>query len=526
MQTAFCQPAAAVQAHSKSPIVHSAAVSSRPAATRSQTAASVRRSKAAGLGFFGSEATSQRSRFFAGDSSALRAQKPSAAPASSVPVQAAIVDPNMSMQELAKKEPHARTAFHVDGESGYLYCEDVRIKDMMDKVEETPFYVYSKKQITENFMAYQEALKDFPKALVGYSIKANNNLHIIKHLQSLGSGAVLVSGNELRLAIKAGFDPKRTIFNGNGKTLPELIFAAENEVMINVDSEFDLEHIITAAKAANKVTKVLIRINPDVDPHVHSYVSTGIKSSKFGIRNTHIDWFLKRIKEEPMLRLVGAHSHLGSTISEVTVFRDAAQIMIGFIKKMREAGFDSVEWLDIGGGLGIDYSRTGVKYPTPADLVATVKDLILETGVGVILEPGRSIVGNSGMLVNKVTGVKTNGNVNFIVTDGSMAELIRPSLYDAYQHIDIAEPVSGPEKMFNVVGPVCESGDFLGKERMLPEPHEGAGLVVYDAGAYGFSMSSNYNIKMRPAEYLVDGDSFRCIRKRQSFEDWCKDFDV
>jgi len=423
-----------------------------------------------------------------------------------------------------KKERSARTQYTVDGQ-GYLCCEKLRVKDIQNQVPESPFYLYSKTQLTQNYKAYEDALKIFPKAIIGYAIKANHNFHIAKHLCSLGSGAVLVSGNELLMALRAGFDPKKTVFNGNGKTLPELVLAAEHEVMINVDSEFDLEHIIQAAKTVGKQTRILLRINPDVDPHVHAYVSTGIKNSKFGIRNNRLDKFLARIRDEPMVKLVGVHSHLGSTIKEVTIFKDAAVIMVDFIKKIRAAGFDSLEWLNFGGGLGIDYSHEGVEYPTPAELIDTVKDVLLEAKLGIILEPGRSIVGNTSILVNKVIGVKTNGNKNFIVVDGSMASLIRPSLYDAWQYIDLIEPVEGPEKVFDIVGPVCESADFLGKDRSLPTPPEGAGLAVFDAGAYGHAMSSQYNLHMRPAEYLVDGDKLTQIRKEETLDDYLKLFD-
>lgn len=406
---------------------------------------------------------------------------------------------------------------------GYLYCEKLKIKDIQDQIPESPFYLYSLTQITENYNAYQTALEGV-ESIIGYAIKANNNLTILKHLRELGSGAVLVSGNELRIALAAGFDPKRTVLNGNGKTISELILAAEHEVMINIDSEFDLEHVREAAREVGKVANVLIRINPDVDPEVHAYVSTGIKNSKFGIRNERLHWFLDQIQAEPLLNLVGVHCHLGSTIKKVRIFRDATILMMEFIETIRDAGFD-LRYLNIGGGLGIDYERTGESIPTPSHLIDSVRD-VLTDDIGLIIEPGRSIIGNSSVLVNRVTGVKTNGNKHFIVIDGSMAELIRPSLYDAYQHIDFIEPVDGEVVTYDVVGPVCESADFLGKDRALPTPHEGAGLVVYDAGAYCYAMSSNYNLKMRPPEYLVDNDRLIQIRRSETFEEHMQLFEV
>ena len=402
---------------------------------------------------------------------------------------------------------------------GYLYCEGLRIKDIQEQVPESPFYLYSLAQVTANYKAYESALEGM-ESIIGYAVKANNNLTILKHLCELGSGAVLVSGNELRMALAAGFLPTRTVFNGNGKTLSELTFAAEHEVIINIDSEFDLQHIQHVARTVGKTVDVLIRINPDVDPEVHPYVSTGIKDSKFGIRNERLDWFLEAIRAEPLLNLAGVHCHLGSTIKKVRIFRDATVLMMELIEKIRAEGFE-LKYLNIGGGLGIDYEKTGEDIPTPSHLIDSIRD-VLTDDIGIIIEPGRSIIGNTAVFVNRVVGVKTNGNKHFIVTDGSMAELIRPSLYDAYQHIDFIEPVDGEVKTYDVVGPVCESADFLGKDRPLPTPHEGAGLIVHDAGAYCYAMSSNYNIKMRPPEYLVDGNRLIRIRRAETFEDYLR----
>ena len=412
-------------------------------------------------------------------------------------------------------------SFHVKDD--YLYCGELRIKDIQEQVPHSPFYLYSLDQVTANYKAYEVALEGI-ESIIGYAIKANNNLAILQHLRKLGSGAVLVSGNELRIALAAGFDPEQMVLNGNGKTLPELILAAQHGVMINVDSEFDFKHIQQAARAAEKAVNVLIRINPDVDPQVHHYVSTGIKNSKFGIRNERLNWFLDQIKGDSCLNLIGVHCHLGSTIKKTSIFRDATELMMDFMDIIRGQGFN-VKYLNIGGGLGIDYERTGEDIPTPADLIHSIRGL-LRRDVALIIEPGRSIIGNTAVLVNRVVGVKTNGNKHFIVTDGSMAELIRPSLYDTYQHIDFIEPVDAEIEAYDIVGPVCESADFLGKDRSLSTPHEGAGLVVYDAGAYCYAMSSNYNLKMRPPEYLVDGENLIEIRRAESLEDYMRLFET
>lgn len=406
---------------------------------------------------------------------------------------------------------------------GYLYCEDLRVKDIQEEVPYSPFYLYSLAQLEANYTAYQKAL-DGINGFIGYAVKANNNLSLLKRLSTLGSGAVLVSGNELLLSLAAGFDLKRTILNGNGKTLAELKLAVEHDVLINIDSEFDLRHIQQTAKDLNKPANVLIRINPDVDPEVHPYISTGMKDSKFGIRNERLNWFLDEIRKDNLLNLVGVHCHLGSTIKKVRIFRDATEIMLDFMRSIQAEGFDA-HYLNIGGGLGIDYERTGEDIPTPTGLIDSIRGLLTDD-ITLIIEPGRSIIGNAAVFVNRVTGVKTNGNKHFIVTDGSMAELIRPSLYDAYQHIAFIEPVDGNVETYDIVGPVCESADFLGKERELPTPPEGTGLVVCDAGAYCHAMSSNYNLKMRPPEYLVDGDTLTCIRRVETFEDYLRVFDV
>ena len=400
---------------------------------------------------------------------------------------------------------------------GYLYCEKLRVKEIQEQLSHSPFYLYSLAQLEANYRAYENALVGID-SIVGYAVKANNNLSILEHLRSLGSGAVLVSGNELRISLAAGFDPRRTVLNGNGKTLEELRLAVEHEVLINIDSEFDLAHIQRAAAELDRRADLLIRINPDVDPQVHPYVSTGIKNSKFGIRNEHLSWFLTRIRRDPRLNLAGVHCHLGSTIKKVRVFRDATELMAGFMQSIRDEGFD-LRYLNIGGGLGIDYEHSGEEIPTPGDLIDSIRDL-LSDGTVLIIEPGRSIVGDAAVFVNRVTGVKSNGNKRFIVTDGSMAELIRPSLYDAYQHIQFIEPVDGELEEYDVVGPVCESGDFLARDRRLPRlPAEGELLAVRTAGAYGFTMASNYNGRPRPAEVMVEHGAARIVRRRETLDD-------
>ncbi|CAI5498818.1 unnamed protein product [Closterium sp. Naga37s-1] len=377
-------------------------------------------------------------------------------------------------------------------ENGYLYVEDLRVADVAEQIWQQednfrPFYLYSRPQILRNYNAYVDALKGLPGSIIGYAVKSNNNLKVLQTLCGAGSGAVLVSGNELRLALLAGFDPSRCVLNGNGKQQHELELAAEHGCLINIDSEFDLEHVTAAATATGKVVNVLLRINPDVDPQVHAYVATGNKSSKFGIRNERLRWFLDQIRaREGKLRLVGAHCHLGSTITKVNVFRDAARIMVGYLDEIRAQGFP-VQYLNIGGGLGIDYSRSNAVLPSPTDLIDTVREIVTDRGLTLIIEPGRSLIGNTAAFVCRVIGVKSNGSKDFIVVNGSMSELIRPALYDAYQHIELVAPApeGAEERSFDVVGPVCESADFLGKARTLPTPAEVSAAATHCCGERG-----------------------------------------
>ncbi len=405
---------------------------------------------------------------------------------------------------------------------GYLYCEELPIKTICEQVSRTPFYLYSGQEIRKSFADYKNALAELP-AVISYAVKANGNLHILSLLRKLGCWATLVSGGEIHLALAAGFEPHQMIFNGNGKTIPELTLAIEIGSLINIDSAFDLDHIHQISERAGKSVNVLLRINPDIDPDVHPYISTGLQSSKFGLSPKRIPSILARLKEIPNLNLVGAHCHLGSTITNLAVFRQSMEVMANQFRAIRKQGF-AVKYLNLGGGLGIDYLGKGEGFPMPGDLVAVIQDLVPESAT-LILEPGRSLIGRAGALICSVIGIKHGEAKNFIVTDGSMTELLRPSLYDAYHRIKFVEPVNGINKTFDIVGPVCESTDFLGKDRELPEPLEGTGMVVFDAGAYGYVMSSNYNARLRPPEYLVEGDQLILIRNAERLDDQLRLFE-
>lgn len=420
---------------------------------------------------------------------------------------------------ISTRETRDQMGFHE--KNGYLYCDNIRVKDIQERVPTSPFYLYSLDQILQNYRAYEAALEGIP-SIISFALKANSNLSIARHLREAGAGATLVSGNELKIAMAAGYDSKVVTYNGNGKTLPELILAVLHNVMVNIDSEFDLEHIKRAARDTGKTAKVTLRVNPDIDAEVHPYIATGFKHSKFGIMNERLGWYLEQISQSPELNLVGIHCHLGSTIKKVKVFKDAMQVMMNVFGTIRDRGFP-IKILNLGGGLGIDYERKD-DIPTPKEFIDGIRDELL-SDMTLIVEPGRSIVGNAAILVNRVTGIKSNGAKDFIVIDGSMSELIRPSLYDAFHFIDFIEPVEGEPRTFDIVGPICESADFLGKDRRLATPHESAGLAVFDVGAYGYIMSSNYNLKMRPAEYMVNGKQLTRIRRAETMDDYMRLFE-
>jgi len=401
-------------------------------------------------------------------------------------------------------------------QNGYLFCDGSRIKAIFDSGQDTPFYLYSAEQIRSNYQDYVAALEGLD-AVISYAVKANGNLSILRTLREMGGWATLVSGNEIRLAIEAGYNFNQMIFNGNGKTLPELRFAIDNGVLINIDSHFDLINIYELAVNAGKTVNVLLRINPEIDARVHPYISTGLRTSKFGIRRKNIPAIVDELRKRPALELVGIHCHLGSTIKDVSVYRQTMEVMVDHYRELSQIGF-SLKYINLGGGLGIDYEHQSSEYPKPDDMVEAIKTILPEEAT-LIIEPGRSLVGNAGVLLCRVIGIKDTGEKKFIVTDASMSELIRPSLYGAYHDIGFIEPVNGEIEIFDIVGPVCESTDTLGKERKLVEPKEGAGVVIYDCGAYGYVMSSNYNARQRPAELIIDGGRLNQIRRAETFED-------
>ena len=408
-------------------------------------------------------------------------------------------------------------------ENGALFLEQVRLSSLLEAGIETPFFIYSTAQLVRDFESYASAVAGLD-AVVAYAIKANSNPSLLRLLAKLGAGAVVVSDHEVRLALESGFSPTKMLLHGNGKRRRDIDAALAAQTLLSVDSEFDLEQIIGRATALGVTARLLLRVNPDIDPQVHPYISTGLLDSKFGFSESAVEMLRPRLRQLSSVQVVGLHCHLGSTLKTVQPLRDASRLLAVLINGLRSDGHP-VEILDMGGGLGIDYSRGRDQIPTPQELTDAVRPVLRELGLKLLLEPGRSLVARSGALIGRVLGVKDNGRKHFLVSDASMAQLIRPCLYGAYHHIELLdESVAGSECAFDVVGPICESGDFLGQGRHLATPRIGDGIIVYDAGAYGFSMASRYNLHLGCAEYLVDGDTVRRVRSAETFDDLSRHF--
>jgi len=398
-----------------------------------------------------------------------------------------------------------------------LCCEQVSLRSLAAEVG-TPAYVYSKAALLASYRAYDDAFAEVPH-VVCYSIKANANLGVLATLARAGAGADIVSGGELFRALRAGFPPSRIIFSGVGKTRDEMRDALEAEIlMFNVESLSELRTLDEVARELGVRAPVALRVNPDVDPQTHPYIATGLKTSKFGIPFAQA---LEAYEEAASLKgveVVGADMHIGSQLTRTAPFADAVARLASLVKALRERAI-AIRTVDVGGGLGIRHREETP--PTHREYAMALLPALRELGVTVLLEPGRSIVGNAGVLLTRVLYRKDTGNKKFVVIDAAMNDLIRPPLYDSYHEV---RPVSearlgGPTEKVDVVGPVCESGDFLAKDRELARTEEGDLLAVMSAGAYGFAMASNYNTRPRAAEVLVDGNRYTIVRRRETYED-------
>ena len=399
---------------------------------------------------------------------------------------------------------------------GTLACDGVPLPALAAAYR-TPLYVYSAATIVSRYRAVDEAFASHPHAM-HYALKANSTLAIARLLRGLGSAADANSGGEIDVALRAGFIPPQIVFTGVGKTPVELEQAIDLGVKtINAESEGELERIDAIARARQTRTRVALRVNPDIDARSHPHISTGLKTNKFGIPIDDVREIARKAAGRPGLELVGLHSHVGSQITDLSPLRRAAEALVTLSRELRDDGV-TIEHLDLGGGLGISYD--GSAAPTAQDYAGALLPAVKDSGLSIILEPGRSIVGPAGALLTSVVDVKEqSGGKLFVILDAGMTELIRPMLYNAFHRIEPVVARGGPEMICDMVGPLCETSDTLGRDRRLARPVVGDVFAVLDAGAYGAVMASNYNRRTMPAEVMVNNGRPDLIRRRQTLDD-------
>ena len=398
---------------------------------------------------------------------------------------------------------------------GKLFCEDVPVRAIAKKVG-TPFYLYSYATFARHFNVFDGAFGEMPH-VVCYSLKANPNGALLRIIAQSGGGADIVSGGELFRALSAGIPADRIVYSGVGKSVEELRYAIDSGIcMINIESEGEFKALKKLSRKMKRNVPVSIRVNPEIDPKTHPYITTGLKKNKFGILWDDAARIYRDIAAEEYLAPVGISSHIGSQILELGPFIEAVTSLKKMILELRGLGM-AIEMLDIGGGLGITYKDE--LPPDPKQYANVVKENLGDIGITLILEPGRVIVGNSGVFITKTLYVKQTAGKIFYIVDGAMNDLVRPSLYNAYHDIVPVEQKKRKTKVVDIVGPICESGDFLAKDRELVSLKEGDLVAVKSAGAYGYAMSSNYNSRRRAAEVLVKGDEFFVVRKRETVKD-------
>ncbi len=404
---------------------------------------------------------------------------------------------------------------HFNYRNGRLHGEDVALADIAAKFG-TPCYVYSRATIERHWRVFDEALAQQPH-LVCYAVKANSSLAVLQILARLGSGFDIVSAGELQRVLQAGGDPSRVVFSGVGKRADEMRMALEAGIRcFNVESESELQRLNDVAGALGLCAPVSLRVNPDVDAKTHPYISTGLRDNKFGIAvDTALDTF-RAAAELPHLQVTGIDCHIGSQLTAVEPFVDALARVLELVDRLQGAGI-SLRHIDLGGGLGIAYKESD-EPPQPDTYVHALLQQLSDRPLELLLEPGRAIAGNAGVLLTRVEYLKHTAHRNFAIVDAAMNDLQRPALYDAWHDIVPLEPRIGGAQIYDIVGPVCETGDFLGKNRVL-NVTEGELLAVRSTGAYGFTMSSNYNSRPRAAEIMVDGEHAHLIRDRETIED-------
>ncbi|MBF0521867.1 MAG: diaminopimelate decarboxylase [Candidatus Omnitrophica bacterium] len=396
-----------------------------------------------------------------------------------------------------------------------LYCEGVKVSTVAKSVG-TPFYLYSHKTLVDHFRKVQKAFEAV-NPIVCFAVKANGNLAVLKTLADEGAGFDVVSGGELKKVLKVYADPKKIAYASVGKTDEEIVLALKAGILFfNVESLPELERINLIAKKLSKKAPVALRINPDVEAPTHKAITTGTLKNKFGIDLKTARAILTSQKKYPSVNFKGIHIHIGSQIIKVQPFVDAIKKMIVFLKDLETRGV-RLEYFDIGGGMGIMYYQ--MQTPTAEEFAQEMVPLLKQTGMKIVLEPGRFICGNAGILVAKTLYLKDNGAKKFLIVDAGMNDLIRPSLYNAYHNIVPVKKTKVKESVMDIVGPICESGDFFAKDRPFPELKSGELVAVMSAGAYGYAMSSNYNIRPRVAEVMVKGATWEIIKQRETFSD-------
>jgi diaminopimelate decarboxylase len=396
-----------------------------------------------------------------------------------------------------------------------LQCEGIPIREIAEKVG-TPFYLYSYHTLVRHFTVFDEAFKGIPH-IICYSAKANSNLALLRLFINLGGGVDVVSGGELYRALRGGAAPHKIVFSGVGKREDEIEYALKTGIlMFNVESSQELQVINEVAGRIGKKAPIAIRVNPDIDPKTHPYISTGLKQNKFGIDVLRAPMAYRLASQLPNLKIVGIDCHIGSQLVEVEPIIVALRKLKELVENLRKKGIE-IQYLDLGGGLGITYEDE--EPPHPIEYASTILEEIRGFGCTLILEPGRVIVGNAGVLVSKVLYTKENEEKRFVIVDAGMNDLVRPSYYGSYHQILPVKEESREEIVADVVGPICESSDFLAKGRKIPNLLSGELIAIMSAGAYGFSMSTNYNSRPRIAEVLVRDDQMFVIRQRENYED-------
>jgi diaminopimelate decarboxylase len=407
---------------------------------------------------------------------------------------------------------------HFQYKGDELFAEGVAVKDIVAAVG-SPVYIYSQATLERHFKAMDDAFASTAHTIC-YSVKANSNLAVLKTFINLGGGVDIVSGGELYRALAAGVDPKKVVYSGVGKRDDEIAYALETGILLfNVESEQELDRINEVAGRIGKKAGIAIRVNPDVDPETHPYITTGLKKAKFGINIERALEQYGRAKEMANLDILGIDCHIGSQLTKVSPFVDAIKKLKRLLSGVREMGID-MKYLDLGGGLGIQYNDE--EPPLPADYGTSILDETRDLGLHLLFEPGRNLVGNAGILVGKCLFTKKGEEKNFVIVDAGMNDLARPALYGSFHGVQAVKKDQDGVIEGDIVGPICESGDFLVKDREFPNFRQGDLIAFMSAGAYGFTMSSNYNSRPRVAEVMVKGDSFEIIRDREKFEDLIK----